>query len=96
MARQPSVLLLDEPAAGLNSAERTDMASLIKRWATQSGNRAVVVIEHDFGFVEKLCNHVLALDRGEVVESGETRKVMRSDAIARAMLGKEPIDGGVS
>jgi branched-chain amino acid transport system permease protein len=81
LARRPSVLLLDEPAAGLTHEEREQTAALI-RAATAAGT-AVLVVEHDMGFLTPLCRRVLCLDRGRLIYDGSSGG-LRDDAAVRA------------
>ena len=69
VAMQPSVLLLDEPAAGLSSAESTELARVVRRLAEEWG-MAVLVVEHDMNFVMGVCDQVVVLDFGKLIAAG--------------------------
>jgi branched-chain amino acid transport system permease protein len=82
LALDPSVLLLDEPAAGLGEAERAELAILLRALADEG--RAFVVVEHDMRFLMGLADRILCLDRGRVVAEG-TPEVIRADPRVRAV-----------
>jgi sulfate-transporting ATPase len=86
VAPQPSVLMLDEPAAGLSESETADLAQLVRRLADEWG-MAVLVIEHDIQFVMTTCDDIVVLDFGRAISSG-SRDVVRNDpAVIAAYLG---------
>ena len=68
----PSVLLLDEPAAGLSSTESTELARVVRRLADDWG-MAILVVEHDMNFVMGVCDQVVVLDFGKLIAVGFTR-----------------------
>jgi branched-chain amino acid transport system permease protein len=87
LALDPSVLLLDEPAAGLGERERTELAILLRELADEG--RAFVVVEHDMRFLMELADRMLCLDGGRVVAEG-TPVAIRADPRVRAVyLGDE-------
>jgi branched-chain amino acid transport system permease protein len=92
LARRPSVLLLDEPAAGLTREEREQTAALI-RAATAAGT-TVLLVEHDMGFLTPLCRRVLCLDRGRLIYNGSATG-LHDDAAVRAAYfgGASPVAG---
>ena len=69
MASGPSVVMLDEPAAGLDERESGDLARLIRRLAEER-NMAVLLVEHDVGLVMSTCDRVVVIDFGSVIASG--------------------------
>ena len=69
VAMHPSVLLLDEPAAGLSSAESAELARVVRRLADEWG-MAILVVEHDMNFVMGVCDQVVVLDFGKLIASG--------------------------
>ncbi len=97
VAMHPSVLLLDEPAAGLSSAESAELAAVVRRLASEWG-MAVLVVEHDINFVMGVCDQVLVLDFGRLIASGPPRQVRADPAVIAAYLGDdldafdEPVD----
>ncbi|MDR6759278.1 branched-chain amino acid transport system ATP-binding protein [Mycoplana sp. BE70] len=84
----PDFLLLDEPAAGMSEPEATDLARLIRRIATELGV-GVLLIEHNVGLVLSVCAHVVVLDGGRVIETGDRSQVLASAAVREAYLGAE-------
>jgi sulfate-transporting ATPase len=87
VATQPSVLLLDEPAAGLSEVETTELAHLVRRLASEWGI-AVLVVEHDMNFVMSVCDHLVVLDFGIQISQGTPREVRRDSLVIAAYLGE--------
>jgi ABC-type branched-subunit amino acid transport system ATPase component/ABC-type branched-subunit amino acid transport system permease subunit len=88
VATHPSVLLLDEPAAGLSTAESTELARVVRRLADDWG-MAVLVVEHDMNFVMETCDEVMVLDFGRLIASGTPDEVRANPAVIAAYLGTE-------
>jgi ABC-type branched-subunit amino acid transport system ATPase component/branched-subunit amino acid ABC-type transport system permease component len=86
IAAQPSVLLLDEPAAGLDERETNELGNLIVRLAKEWGI-AVLLIEHDVGLVLRVCDRVEALDFGRSIASGTPAEIAADEAVINAYLG---------
>jgi ABC-type branched-subunit amino acid transport system ATPase component/branched-subunit amino acid ABC-type transport system permease component len=86
LAAQPQVLCLDEPAAGLDQAERDAMSRAI-RLVVQRLRIGVLLIEHNIDVVSGLCDRVFVLDFGAVVASGSPADVLASDIVRTAYLG---------
>jgi ABC-type branched-subunit amino acid transport system ATPase component/ABC-type branched-subunit amino acid transport system permease subunit len=97
LAAAPSVLLLDEPAAGLDEEERGELARLLPRLADEWG-LAVLVVEHDVALVAAACDRVMALDFGLEIARGTAQDVLGDEAVVRAYLGGEgePRDGALA
>jgi len=86
VATKPSVLLLDEPAAGLGDVETAELASLVRKLADDWG-MSVLLIEHDMNFVMSVCDEIVVLDFGRKISEG-TPDVIRNDpAVVAAYLG---------
>jgi sulfate-transporting ATPase len=81
------VLLLDEPAAGLDSAESRELGNVIRGFADRR-NAAVILVEHDFDLVMALCDRLIVLDFGEVIAEGPPAVVNRSSRVRTAYLGE--------
>jgi len=86
MATQPSVLLLDEPASGLDTRERRELRALVSTVAHEKGI-AVVLIEHDVGLVLETCDRVMVLNFGEVIAMGTPDEIRINPAVITAYLG---------
>ena len=87
LAAQPRVLCLDEPAAGLDQAERDAMSHAIRLVALQL-RIGVLIIEHNIDVVTGLCDRLLVLDFGKVAASGLPGEVLSSGIVRRAYLGE--------
>ena len=90
----PSILLLDEPAAGLSSAESEELAVVVRRLAEEWG-MAVLVVEHDMNFVMGVCDQVMVLDFGTLIAAGPPDAVRSDPAVIAAYLGDETDDPDV-
>jgi ABC-type branched-subunit amino acid transport system ATPase component/branched-subunit amino acid ABC-type transport system permease component len=84
-----SVLMLDEPAAGLDSAESLELAEVIRQFAKTRG-AAVLLVEHDFEMVMGLCDRIVVLDFGEVIATGTPAEIRANDRVRAAYLGEVP------
>jgi len=90
LAMEPSLLLLDEPVAGMSMAERKQVTTLVQRIHRERG-LAIVLVEHDMGMVMQVAQRVLVLDFGRVIALGTPEEVQRNEAVIRAYLG-EPLE----
>jgi ABC-type branched-subunit amino acid transport system ATPase component/ABC-type branched-subunit amino acid transport system permease subunit len=89
VAAEPSVLLLDEPVAGLTEHESGEFAHLVRRLADKWG-MAVLVIEHDMNFVMSICDRITVINFGKLVCEGTPAEVRTNPAAVAAYLGDEP------
>ncbi|MFN0027065.1 MAG: ABC transporter permease subunit [Acidimicrobiales bacterium] len=87
IASQPSVLLLDEPAAGLGDAETAELAHLVRRLADEWGI-AVLLVEHDMNFVMSVCDRIVVLDFGRQIAEGSRDEVRNDPLVVAAYLGE--------
>ncbi len=85
MVSRPKLLLLDEPAAGLNDVETRQLQELLER-VSESGV-TILVVEHDMQFVRNLCDHVVVLNFGRKIFEGTPEEVHRDPAVLEAYLG---------
>ena len=88
LATGPRLLILDEPAAGMNPQEKDDLAKMIidikRRFAL-----TLLVIEHDMKFVMRLCQRIVVLDYGRVIARGTPEEIRRDPAVIAAYLGAD-------
>jgi ABC-type branched-subunit amino acid transport system ATPase component len=89
MAVQPQLLLLDEPAAGMNPKETHEITELIARLRNER-KFTILVIEHDMHVVEGISDRVVALDHGEKIAEGTFEAVATHPAVVEAYLGRNP------
>jgi branched-chain amino acid transport system ATP-binding protein len=87
LATEPLVLLLDEPAAGMNPQETAELDSLI--CAIRDQGVSILLIEHDMKLVMSLSDHIFVMDYGRKIAEGRPEEVRRNPAVIRAYLGEE-------
>jgi len=87
LATEPRLLLMDEPAAGLNTLERMDLADLIRR--IQEMGVTILLVEHDMTLVMQLAEWVVVLDHGRKIAEGTAEQVRKDRKVLAAYLGQE-------
>jgi branched-chain amino acid transport system ATP-binding protein len=95
LAAKPALLLLDEPFAGLGSAEIADLSALIRKVHADEG-LTVVLIEHKLREFMRLVDRVVALDFGEIIAEGLPEDIVRHPAVIEAYIGRDGDDATAS
>jgi branched-chain amino acid transport system permease protein len=88
LAAHPKLLLLDEPGAGLNQAEKQELVVLLKR--LRGHGLTIFLIDHDMGIVEKLSDKITVLNFGKKIAEGTPQDVLRHPDVIAAYLGEGP------
>lgn len=91
LATKPSLLLLDEPAAGMNPNETSILTELI-RWIWKEYDLTILLIEHDMSLIMKICEKIYVLDYGMVIAEGTPEEIRNNKRVVEAYLGGEVLD----
>jgi len=87
LAAGPRLLMLDEPAAGLNNRETSDLSDLIGR--IRKRGITILLVEHDMNLVMEISDHVTVLDQGQKIADGDPEVVRNDEKVLKAYLGEE-------
>lgn len=90
LAAKPKLLLLDEPAAGMNPRETRELTNLIK-WIRESFDLTIILIEHDMSLVMNICDRVFVFNYGNLVACGSPDEVQKNEEVIKAYLGEDVI-----
>lgn len=84
---EPSLLLLDEPAAGCNGVETAEIIEIIRKIIKEDNTRTVILIEHDMKMVMQVSDEILVLNQGEMLARGSPEEISTNPAVIKAYLG---------
>jgi len=87
LAQDPAILLLDEPAAGMNPAETDDLADRLVEICRER-NIGILLIDHDLRFVNRLCSHIIVMNRGQKIAEGTPEEVRANPEVIEAYIGR--------
>jgi branched-chain amino acid transport system ATP-binding protein len=88
LATKPVLLLLDEPAAGMNPAETAELTELIQ-WIRHEFDLTILLIEHDMSLVMKICERIYVLDYGMLIANGTPEEIKSNKRVVEAYLGED-------
>ncbi len=91
LATEPKLLLLDEPAAGMNPQETKELMEMI-RWIRKKFNLSILLIEHDMGLVMGVCERIYVLEYGMKIAEGTPDEIKQNARVIEAYLGEEVIN----
>jgi len=86
LATKPKIILLDEPAAGMNPTETKELTELIKKIKVDF-NLAIILIEHDMGLVMDMSDEIYVLDYGVLIAQGKPSEIQKNPQVIQAYLG---------
>ena len=87
LATEPKIILMDEPAAGLNSKETSELSSFIRR--IRESGVTVVLVEHDMDLVMDVCDSIVVLNLGKKLAQGTPREIQENSQVISAYLGSD-------
>lgn len=88
LGANPKLLLLDEPAAGMNPQETMELMELVKK-IRKKYNVTILLIEHDMKFVMSICERIMVLDYGSIIAEGTPEQIRKNPTVIKAYLGEE-------
>lgn len=90
LASKPMILLLDEPAAGMNPKETKELKDLIF-WIRNEYHLTIILIEHDMSLVMNICERIFVFDYGNLVAGGTPKEIQNNKRVIKAYLGEEAV-----
>jgi branched-chain amino acid transport system ATP-binding protein len=87
LALEPTLLLLDEPAAGMNEAETEELLDRIQE--IRSMGKTIFLIEHDMSVVMGICDYISVLNFGKLIAQGTPDEIQANESVIEAYLGRE-------
>ncbi|MCF6464814.1 ABC transporter ATP-binding protein [Clostridium sp. Cult2] len=91
LAAKPKLLLLDEPAAGMNPKETKELTELIA-WIREEFDLTIILIEHDMSLVMNICERIFVFDYGHLVAAGIPEEIQKNEEVIKAYLGEEALE----
>jgi branched-chain amino acid transport system ATP-binding protein len=88
LATEPKLLLLDEPAAGMNPQETSELMDFIKTIRDEFG-LSIIVIEHDMKVIMGICERIYVMDYGKLIAEGTPKQIQSNPLVIKAYLGEE-------
>jgi ABC-type branched-subunit amino acid transport system ATPase component len=90
LASEPMLVLLDEPAAGMNPTEKVELMGMVRR--IRDRGVTVVLIDHDMSLVMNVSDRVIVLDAGRVIAGGSPSEIQNNQTVIEAYLGRDDLD----